>query len=144
MARLVELANHLVALLLTPALVAFCLLTSPSWPVQLGLWAAWLAAALLFDAWSPRVSAVAPSARPGGATVLRLLWLPPLAMVGVLAWALALAQHGAFDAGQLALAAFGLGLTTSTIGGGTAHELLHRQGRLARAAAQALSLFYLY
>jgi alkane 1-monooxygenase len=144
MARLVELANHLVALLLTPALVAFCLLARPAWPVELALWAAWLAAALLFDAWSPRVSAVAPADRPDGAAVLLLLWLPPLAMAGVLAWALALAERGAFDAGQFALAAFGLGLTTSTIGGGTAHELLHRRGRLARAAAQALTLFYLY
>src|SRR5206468_1080176 len=110
MARLVELANHLVALLLTPALVAVCLLVRPAWPVELALWAAWLAAALLFDAWSPRVSAVAPADRPDGATILLLLWLPPLAMAGVLAWALALAERGAFDAGQFALAAFGLGL----------------------------------
>ena len=144
MARLIELAAYLVALLLAPAIAAGCLFARPAWPLQLAIWLGWLAVALLFDAGTPRITAVPRAARPDGAATTLLFWLPPLAMLAVVAWGLALARAGAFDAGQFVMTAFGLGLTTSTIGGGTAHELLHRTGRPARALAQALTLFYGY
>ena len=144
MPRLVEFAAWLLALLLTPAIMLGCLIARPSWLVQVGIWAIWLAAALLFDAWSPRVTTVPRQHRPDGAAAALLFWLPPLFVLVVLGWALSLAAAHAFDAGQFLLTAFGLGLSIATVAGGTAHELVHSRNRLARGAAQALTFLYGY
>jgi alkane 1-monooxygenase len=145
MGKIVEFASYFVSLLLTPAIVLACLLLQPHWSVQIAVWAGWLALAVLLDAVTPRVTAVRAENRVGdAAATFLLLWLPLPVVIAVLGFALWDIGTRPFEAGQFILTAFGLGLMTSTVAGGAAHELVHARGRIGRGIGQALTCLYGY
>jgi alkane 1-monooxygenase len=144
MGKFADFAAYLVSLLTTPAIVVALLLTQPHWSVQIAVWLGWLALAVLLDEVSPRVTAVPRESRVGAVAATALLWLAlPLVLV-VLGWALWDVGARPFDPGQFLLMAFGLGLMTSTVAGGAAHELIHQRSRFERGMGQALTHLYGY
>ncbi len=142
-----ELLLRLAAVLMLPGLTLFCVALDVGLAAQLGLWAGWLALALLQDAAMPRVARRPEADRAPHGWLLRGLACVPLpvhaAALGTALWA---ATAGPASQSMLELAALAamVGISAGTVGISAAHELVHRRSGFERGLAQAFMLLVTY